>query len=62
MYAYYMHTLDTYMISVCINDNMIMFNVYVTALACFDGYARATTLIIDLELALVAHRLRTYYG
>ena len=53
MYAYYIHTLcyihivDTYMTAVCINVYMIMFNVYITALAYFDGYARAATLIID---------------
>ena len=52
MYAHYMHTLycihtiDTYMTTVCINVLMIMFNVYITAL-CFDGYARAATLITD---------------
>ena len=52
MYAHYMHTLyyihtvDTYMTAVCINVHMIMFNVYITALACFDGYTRAATLII----------------
>ena len=53
MYAFYMHTLyhihtvDTYMIAVCINVYMIMFNVYITALVCFDGYTRAATLITD---------------
>ena len=51
MHAYYIHTLyyihavDTYMTAVCINVHLIMFNVYITALACFDGYARAATLI-----------------
>ena len=39
-----------------------MFNVYVTALACFDGYARAATLITDIVLALIADRLQTDYG
>ena len=68
MYAYYIHTLyyihivDTYVTAVCINVYMLMFNVYITALACFDGYARAATLIIDIVLALVTHRLRTDYG
>ena len=59
MYAYFMHTLyyihaaDTCMTAVCINVNMIMFNVYVTALACDDGYARAAGLITDrLRIAL----------
>ena len=59
MYAYYMHTVyyiiivDTYMTTVCINVYMIMFNVYITALAYFDGYARAVTLITDrLRIAL----------
>ena len=33
------------MTAVCINSYMIMFNVYITDLACFDGYARAATLI-----------------
>ena len=47
MYAYYIHTVDTYMTAVCNNVCMIMFNVYKTALACFDGNARAVTLIID---------------
>ena len=45
MYAYYIHALyyilivDTCMTAVCVNADMIMFNVYLTALACFDGYA-----------------------
>ena len=53
MYAYYMHTLyyihivDTYMTAVCINVYMIIFNAYITALLCFNGYARAVTLITD---------------
>ena len=53
MYAYYMHasyyihSVDTYMTPVCINVYMIMFNVYIMTLACFDGYARAATLITD---------------
>ena len=53
MYAYYIHTLyyihnlDTYMTTVRINALMTMFNVYITALARFDGYARATALITD---------------
>ena len=51
MYAYYIHTLyyvhtvDIYMTAICINVYMIMFNVYIIALACFSGYARAATLI-----------------
>ena len=53
MFAYYIHTLhnirtvDTYMTATCINVYEIMFNVYITALACFDGYARAAALITD---------------
>ena len=47
LYTYIIHTVDTYMTAVCINVQMIMFNVYITALACFDGYARAATLITD---------------
>ena len=42
--------LYTYMTAVCINVYLIMFNEYITALACFDGYA--ATLIIDIVLAL----------
>ena len=42
-----MHTGDTYRTAVCIYVYMIPFNVYITALACFDGYARAATLITD---------------
>ena len=38
---------DTYMTAVYINVFMIMFNLYTTAFACFDGYARAATLIAD---------------
>ena len=44
---YYLHTVDKCMIAVCINVCMIMFNVYITTLACFDGHARAATLIAD---------------
>ena len=53
IYAYYthtlycMHTADTYMTAVSINVYMIMFNVYITALLCFHGYARNVTLITD---------------
>ena len=53
MYVYYIHTLynihtvDTHMTAVYINVYMIMFYVYINALACFDGYARAATLITD---------------
>ena len=35
------------MSAVCINAYMIMFNVYITAFVCFDGYSRAATLITD---------------
>ena len=52
MYAYYIHTVDIYMTAVLMF--MLIFNVYITDLACFDGYARAATLITD--------RLRTGYG
>ena len=45
---YYMHTVDTYMTAVCINVYMIKFNMYITALAGFDGYARAATVITDI--------------
>ena len=51
MYAYYMHTLhyihavDTCITAVCINVYMILFNTYMTTLACFDGYARVAALI-----------------
>ena len=31
------HTVDTYMTAACINVYIIIFNAYVTALACFDG-------------------------
>ena len=59
MYAYYILTLykyidtiDTCMTAVCVNVYMILFNVYVTALACLDGYERAATLITDrLQIA-----------
>ena len=44
---YYTHTVDTYMTAVFINVYMIAFNTCITALACFDGYARAATLITD---------------
>ena len=52
MYAYYIHTLyylhtvDTYMIAVCINVYMIMFSVCIMDLASFDGYLRAATLFL----------------
>ena len=36
-----------YMIAVCISVYTIMFKVYITALACFDGYVRAATLIAN---------------
>ena len=50
---YYVHTLATYIIAVCINVYMIMFNVCIMALACFDGYVRTATLIADrLRIAL----------
>ena len=45
---YYIHTVDTYMTAVCINIYMIMFNVYITTFACFDGYVNAATLITDI--------------
>ena len=45
----YIHTVDTYMTAVCINVYMLMLNVYITALECFDVYARAATLIIDIS-------------
>ena len=51
---HYIHTVHIYMTSVSINVSMIMFKVYITALACFDRYAKAATLIIS--------RLRTDYG
>ena len=48
-----MHTIDTCMIAVCIIVYMITFNVYITALALFEGYARAAVLITDrLRIAL----------
>ena len=46
-YAYYIHTADTYMTDDCININMIMYNVHITALACFDEYVRTATLVAD---------------
>ena len=52
-YTYYIHTVHTYMIAICINVYMIMFNVCIMALACFDGYVRTATLIADrLGIAL----------
>ena len=53
-----MKTVGTYMVAVCINVYMIKFNVYIMALACFNGYARAATLITDIFLALITYRLR----
>ena len=50
------------MTAVSINVYMIMFNVYITALAYFDGYERAATLINDIILALATHILWTDYG
>ena len=47
MYAYYIHTADTYMTAVYINITLVMFKVYLTTLACFDGYAKAAILITD---------------
>ena len=50
LYICYIHAVmyvDTYMTAVCTNVYMIMFNVYITALGCFDGYVRAVTLIAD---------------
>ena len=41
------------MIAVCINVYMIMFNACITALACFDGYIRAATLIADKLITLL---------
>ena len=35
------------MTAVCINVYMFMCYVYITALACFNGYERAATLITD---------------
>ena len=61
MYAYYIHTVDTYMTAICINVYMIMFNVHITAFACFDGYARAATLITDrLRIALTLNSHSCY--
>ena len=45
--VYLTHTVDTYMTAVCINVYMIIFNVHITGQTCFDGYARAETLITD---------------
>ena len=46
LFAYCRHTHDC-----CY---MIMFNVYIMALLCFDGYARVATLITDrLQIALI---------
>ena len=45
---YYIHTVDTYVTAVCINVYMIMFNVYIMALVCFNEYARIATLITDI--------------
>ena len=50
------------MTAVSINGHMIMFNVYIKALACFDGYARAAIFNPDIVLALITDRLRTDYG
>ena len=58
LYTYailYAHTVDTYMTAVCINVYMITFNVHITVHACFDRYARATTLL--LALGLITDRL-----
>ena len=35
------------MTAVCIHVYMILFNVSITAVACFDGYVRAATLTAD---------------
>ena len=43
----YIHTVDTYITAVFINVYIISFIVYRMAVACFDGYARAATLITD---------------
>ena len=49
MHAYYIHTLyylhivEAYMTAVCINVYMIMFNMYMTALAGFDAYERCNS-------------------
>ena len=47
-----MCTVDTYVTAACINVYMITFNVYIKALACFDGDARAATLITDSSLLI----------
>ena len=44
---YYMHTVYTCMTIICINVYLIMFSADLTALAWFDVYARAKTLITD---------------
>ena len=50
---YYMHIVDTYMTAVCVNVYMIMFNVYIMALVCFDEFAKAETVITDrLQIVL----------
>ena len=53
--VYYILTVATNMTAVCINVYMITFNVHITFHACFDGYARATTLL--LALGLITDRL-----
>ena len=40
LYTYCRHIHD-----VCIDVYIILFNMYITALGCFNGYARAMTLI-----------------
>ena len=63
MYAYYIHTLyyihivDTYMTAVCINVYMIMFNEYITALVCFDGYKKLQLWLL-ITLALISDKLQ----
>ena len=47
IYIYFICTVDTHMTDIYINVYMITFNVYIMALECFDGYARAATLITD---------------
>ena len=44
---YYIHTVETCITAVYIHVYMIMFNVSITALACFDMHARAASLITD---------------
>ena len=48
------------MTAVCVNVYMIIFDVYITAFACFDGYARAATLL--KALALITDRIWIEYG